>query len=160
MTIYYLLLNGGWEFIQCVVMLGLLVIDVVDVGAVGQEEQLREVVEHHTDAVVVEGVPKPVLVAVVHPLAHPSHWLRLAIFTLMRALRYEITALSIYSNPKKKHLLLAHLRYQWGMETLLSLIWMHVNFALGSGTVSISYIEQRATPAHRDMDSRCLIGES
>ena len=59
-----------------------------------------------------------------------------------------------------KHLLLAYLGYQGGTETLLSIIWMHVKSFLGSGTLSISYQEQRATPARRDMDSRCLIGES
>ena len=79
----YLLLDGGWELIECVVMLRLLVVNVVDVGAVGQEEQLGEVVEDHSDAVVVERVAEPVLVAVVDPLAHPRHRLRLGILTLI-----------------------------------------------------------------------------
>ena len=49
-------------------MLGLLVVDVMDVEAVGEQQQLRQVVEHDADRVVVERVAEAVLVAVVDPL--------------------------------------------------------------------------------------------
>ena len=64
-------------------MFRLLIVDIVDVGAVGQKEQLGQVVEDNSNTVVVEGVAKTVLVAVVDPLAHPGHGLRLGILTLI-----------------------------------------------------------------------------
>ena len=64
-------------------MLSPSVVDVVDVEAVSEQEQLNEVVEDNPDTLVVEGVPKPVLVAVVHPLGHPHHGLHFGILSLV-----------------------------------------------------------------------------
>ena len=64
----HLLLDGGGELVEGVVVLGLLVVDVMDVEAVGEQQQLRQVVEHDADRVVVERVAEAVLVAVVDPL--------------------------------------------------------------------------------------------
>ena len=64
-------------------MFRLLVVDIVDVGAVGEQQELGEVVEDDPDAVVVEAVAEAVLVAVVDPLADPGDGLGLGILALV-----------------------------------------------------------------------------
>ena len=55
----------------------------MDVLAVSEEKQLGQVIEDHTDTVVVEAVAEPVRVAVVHPLTHPDSRLGLGILCLI-----------------------------------------------------------------------------
>lgn len=52
--------------------------------SIGQHDELGGVVEHDADALVAQLVPEAVLVAVVHPLAHPHQRLRGRVAHLVR----------------------------------------------------------------------------
>ena len=66
----------------------------MDVASVSEEKQLGEVVEDHTNTVVVEAVSEAVLVAVVHPLADPDQGLGPRILGLVLEVRRLLPGLA------------------------------------------------------------------
>jgi len=69
-------------------------VDEVHVDLVGQQNQLRSVVEHHANALIAELVTKAVFVAVVHPLGYPEERLCCRIGVLVAQIALQNTRLN------------------------------------------------------------------
>ena len=59
----------------------------MDVVSISKEEELGEVIEDHSDTVIIEAVTEPVLVAVVDPFADPDQRLRPRVLSLVLEVR-------------------------------------------------------------------------